>query len=389
MLKLTVRRRCAAVPGAAAAKQQSGGKKADAASKEQPPTKKSRESKPHTDFRPLSLAAWQKRGAEYGSKSAALPESLLFHGNALGPRPLVVLGGSVPTLDAAAASAAKFSPMLSQAAWGHGAIYVPLLASSSTASAKLLEHSCNTVAKVLDAFGIGWTHVVGHGLGALVAAKMCFTHPTRIGTMVVVDTPLVDKQWIANTSARLEIARAQGDVNVPASMLASAVNSLKGKREAALSSPDAADIDLFKDILFNEGHLFGSSHGVTRNDDRYLSTLELGNIKHPLQLVLPQSGGACEAETHKEFFNIRRLQLIKSAASHQELFSSTGGVAEEIGGIIEQWAQRFEPDIVMSRRYDTAAKDMRTRMQAVGAPPAETKDTKPHPPGKKKDQKKK
>jgi hypothetical protein len=336
--------------------------------------------KTHVSFRPLPLHPWQRTAAtalwSLSSKAASgvkspsveLPLGVSLLGETLGPRPIVILGSAVPNMEAAAEQAETFSHMLSQAAWEHGAIHVPIIATASTATTTLLRDVSQQVVKLLDVLGVGWTHTLGHSLGALVAAKMALDFPTRAGTLLLVDSQIVDKQWIENSKARDEIRKAQEDINVPASMLEFRISQLREVLEVPLKAADSQDHDaaIFKDVLFSSASLFGASKGLRRNDASYLSIDELRILRHPLQLIVPASNGVCDVNTHKEFFHLRRIQPIKSAQSHQGLFApssgTSAGVAEEVGSMIEQWVQRFEPDTIMARRYESALKDMRGKM---------------------------
>lgn len=359
-----------------------------------------RQSKPHSSFHPLPFHAWQRSAAAAlwsshpgGARPVVeLPEGVSFHGPTLGPRPIVVLGAALPSLEGAAAQAESFSHSLSQAAWEHGAIHVPIVATSATASPTLIRDVANQVVKLLDVLGVGWTHTLSHGLGALVASKMALDHPTRAGTLMVMDSSIVSKAWIENSKAREEIEKALDDVNVPASALDFRVEQLRAALEAPLAASDSNDVALFKDVLFSPEYLFGSSQGLKRKDASYLSIDELRILRHPLQLIVPAANGVCDVNTHKDFFNLRRVQPIKSCKSHAELFQpSTGsnGAAEEVGSMIDQWVQRYEPDVMLSRRCETALKDMRARMApAGGAAPSAAADGDAAAGGKKKSEKK-
>ncbi|CUG86496.1 Hypothetical protein, putative [Bodo saltans] len=331
--------------------------------------------KAHVSFRPLPLQSWQKTaalwstaGAPGNSNAVELPQGVSLLGETLGPRPIIVLGSAVATLEAAAQQAESFSHSLSQAAWEHGAIHVPIIATGATALPTLLRDVAQQVVKLLDVLGIGWMHTLGHSLGALVAAKMALDFPTRAGTLMLLDSQLLDKQWIANHKSRDEIRKAQDDVNVPESMLDFRITQLREGLEGPLKTGEAQQHDaaIFADVLFSNSRLFGASNGMTRCDASYLSIDELRILRHPLQLIVPAPNGVCDVNTHKDFFNLRRIQPIKSAQSHAALFTpssgTSAGIAEEVGSMIEQWVQRYEPDTIMARRYETAVKDMNSKM---------------------------
>lgn len=344
------------------------------------PSRKST-TKPHSSFRLLPTPSWQlksaaawessRRGAGSG-KMVELPRGISFHGKRLGPRPILVIGGAVPTVGAAADQAERFSHMLSQAAWEHGAIHVPIIATSATAMPTLLTEVSDQIVTLLDMLSIGWTHTLCHSLGALVAAKMSLLHPTRAGTLLVLDSQIVEKQWIANDKARDEIAKAQNDVNVPEAMLAFRIEELRQHVEPTITPSDvqSGDAAIFNDVLFSSSHLFGQSGGLVRHDASYLSIDELNTLRHPIQLIVPSANGVCDVPTHKDFFNLRRVQPIKSCSAHAELFAPSGGsgAAEEVGAVVEQWVQRYEPDTIMLRRYEAAAKEMKQRMGTGDAP---------------------
>ncbi|KAG5482174.1 hypothetical protein CUR178_06033 [Leishmania enriettii] len=327
---------------------------------------------PAKAWRTMTFKSWQLRTVEDAGDRSSMPTTVLYHGDQLGPRPLVILDHSVARsghsgttiVDAYLEAAKKYEAMLSSLAWDYGAVYVPLPV--SIGEVNVMEQSCRHVCAVLDALDVQWSHVLAHSYGALVAARMVAStaYPHRIGSLVLLDTPLVTEQLVRNTKQREEIAKAREDVNVPPAELSFAIESLRSALETTLPYPAEADKSLYENHLFSSDSLFREK-GLVRDEHRYVPVRHLAQVHHPLQLLVPVKQPITDVEVHKEFFGIRRPAAIKTADNHEEMFSAK--CADEVADVVRTWMQRFEPDVVMKRRFEKAAKEM-TQLMSSNAP---------------------
>ncbi|KAG5503804.1 hypothetical protein JIQ42_07321 [Leishmania sp. Namibia] len=327
---------------------------------------------PAKAWRTMTFKSWQLRTVEDAGDRSSMPTTVLYHGDQLGPRPLVILDHSVARsehsgttiVDAYLEAAKKYEAMLSSLAWDYGAVYVPLPV--SIGEVNVMEQSCRHVCAVLDALDVQWSHVLAHSYGALVAARMAAStaYPHRIGSLVLLDTPLVTEQLVRNTKQREEIAKAREDVNVPPAELSFAIESLRSALETTLPYPAAADKSLYENHLFSSDSLFREK-GLVRDEHRYVPVRHLAQVHHPLQLLVPVKQPITDVEIHKEFFGLRRPAAIKSADNHEEMFSAK--CADEVADVVRAWMQRFEPDVVMKRRFEKAAKEMTQLMSSNAA----------------------
>ncbi|KAG5481526.1 hypothetical protein LSCM1_05544 [Leishmania martiniquensis] len=337
-----------------------------------------RKTGPAKVWRTLTFKPWQLRAVEDARDRSSMPATVLYHGDQLGPRPLIILDQSVAQsehsaaaiLDASLEAARKYEVMLSSLAWDYGAVYVPLLV--SIGEVNVMEQSCRHVCAVLDALDVQWSHVLAHSYGALVAARMAAStaYPHRIGSLLLLDTPLVTEQLVRNTKQREEIAKAKEDVNVPVAELSFAIESLTSALETTLPYPAAADKSLYEDYLFSSASIFREK-GLVRDEHRYVPVRHLAQVHHPLQLLVPFKQPITEVEIHKEFFGIRRPAAIKTADNHEDMFSAK--CADEVADVVRAWMQRFEPDVVMQRRFEKAAREM-TQLMSGSATPGEKSD---------------
>ncbi|KAG5481833.1 hypothetical protein LSCM4_06909 [Leishmania orientalis] len=324
---------------------------------------------PAKTWRTMTFKSWQLRTVEDAGDRSSMPTTVLYHGDQLGPRPLVILDHSVARseysgttiVDAYLEAAKKYEAMLSSLAWDYGAVYVPLPV--SIGEVNVMEQSCRHVCAVLDALDVQWSHVLAHSYGALVAARMAAStaYPHRIGSLVLLDTPLVTEQLVRNTKQREEIAKAREDVNVPPAELSFAIESLRSALETTLPYPAAADKSLYENHLFSSDSLFREK-GLVRDEHRYVPVRHLAQVHHPLQLLVPVKQPITDVEIHKEFFGLRRPAAIKTADNHEEMFSAK--CADEVADVVRAWMQRFEPDVVMKRRFEKAAKEMTQLMSS-------------------------
>lgn len=329
-----------------------------------------------TPWRTFTFKPWQLLTVEDAEARATMPKTVLHHGEQLGPRPLIILDHSVTAsekpsvvVEASFEASKKFEAIISSLAWDHGAIYVPLPV--SLGEKNVMETSCRQVCAVLDALNVQWSHVLSHSYGALVAARMAAStaHPHRIGSLLLLDTPLVTEKLVQNTRQREDIAKAQKDVNVPQAELFFAIDSLKSDLETMLPCPAAADTNLYENYLFSAKDIF-REEGLVRDEHRYVPVRHLAGVHHPLQLLVPAKEPVTDVAVHKEFFALRRPAVVKGAENHEDLFSSK--CAGEVADVVRGWMQRFEQDVVLRRRFEQAAKEMNQLMGS--ASPSEKDD---------------
>ncbi|RNF00397.1 hypothetical protein TraAM80_07744 [Trypanosoma rangeli] len=318
--------------------------------------------KPRRAFAPLRIHPWQ-RGCLEASRDQLLPQTLLYHGTHLGPRPLIILDHTTKSPAEAAAAAQKYEAVLSQLSWEYGAVYIPLQVDYSETTKGLIEHTCQQVCAVMDVLDVRWTHFLTHSYGCLVAAYMAASEafPHRIGTFISLDTPLVTRALVQNMQQREEIAKAERNVNVPEADLSFAKHSLLSSLEGPLPCPAESDTGLYNDYLFNPAGIFHAD-GLVRCEERYVPVKHLAEVRHPMQLVVPAGNTVADVAVHKEFFGLRRPVVLKGCQCHEELFHDEG--AKELAKVLETWLQRFEPDAYLAKRYEQAAREMSQLMMS-------------------------
>nr|CCC91735.1 conserved hypothetical protein [Trypanosoma congolense IL3000] len=311
-------------------------------------------------FKLLGIQPWQKCSLEVPHRKL-VPQTVMFHGRSLGPRPLIILDHTTHDLADAVNAAEKYEPMLSELSWDYGAVYIPLQIKNADISTDLIEQSCRTVCAVMDALDVHWTHFLTYSYGALVGARMMKFrgYPHRIGTLVSLDTPLVARNILRNDEQRNDIAKAEQDVNVPERDLSFAKETLNTSLEETLPCPHSADDALYRDYLFDSSKLF-SRGGLVRSDERYVSVRHLAEVRHPLQIIVPSANALSDAAAHSEVFAIRRPSVVKSCQRHGDLF--TEGAAKEVANVLGTWLRRFEPDWFIAKRYEQSAEEMQKLM---------------------------
>lgn len=252
------------------------------------------------------------RSTLFSSSFLSPPASVYVFGKHIGPRPLVILDRSQPVTDVVKRNDTegekepvgmrKYEPLLRQLQWEHGAIYVPLPVPSSfilsspgvdgvsleangmegdkvnavevEATMDLIGASCERVRMVLDMFDIRWTHFLTYSYGALVAARMAASpispsstsfplcpfasesYAHRVGTILLLDTPLVTSAFVDNFHRRRELYLAALDVNIPLSDLKSAKKTICAHLEDPLPTPCVADKALYEQYLFEPSFTF-------------------------------------------------------------------------------------------------------------------------------------
>lgn len=244
--------------------------------------------------------------------------------------------------------------------------------------------SCERVRMTMDMLGIRWTHFLGYSFGALVAARMAAspilptstpfplstfaaapssTYAHRIGTILLLDTPLVTNDLLDNIHRRRVLYFGALDFNLPPRVLEAMKEMVYENLEPPLPTPCLADRALYKEYLFDPKYTFPLSstalsslhvfttegegmqalmeeenegkedvvevqgktvnekkgkeprRGLYRWDKRYIP---LGNFLkeygHPMELITPAEGGVAEVDVFKRIFGMsRRTAVIKSA----------------------------------------------------------------------------
>lgn len=342
-------------------------------------------------WRLLPFHPWQRNLPPTEQQATVASPEVYFLGATLGTCPLVVLGNAGPE----ATGVADHAAWLAHAGIRHGAVSInlptaaafeaqlaALKADPSKAPAdedlSYLTQQCHAVARALDLLGVGWVHVVGHSVGALVAAKMAWLYPEKIGTITLLDTPLLTKQQVRNEERRADLIRASLDVNTPAQLLHDAKMTLRKEREPILPAPPMTSagagavtqnsIDIYARHIFPEAQLFADG-GVYRDDSPFfLSAAHIEQIRVPVQLISPKANALADASLHKAKLNLRKHQVIAAAESHAAIFADgKNGGAGEVGAAVAQWFDRFDMDAMMKRKWEQSIRDIRPRKAAEGA----------------------
>lgn len=243
------------------------------------------------------------------------PPSVYVFGMQIGPRPLMILDQSQPVTRAMQrnemeeeqepAGLRKYEPLLRELQWKHGVVYVPLPVPASFVTSSpgadgfsldeskreedrgkgveeevpmdLIGASCERVRMVLDMLDIRWTHFLTYSYGALVAARMAaspispssspfplspfasHSYAHRVGTILLLDTPLVTNELVDSFHRRRELYLGALDVNIPLSDLKVAKKMIVDHLEDPLPTPCAADKALYEQYLFEPSFTFPSS----------------------------------------------------------------------------------------------------------------------------------
>lgn len=324
-------------------------------------------------FRELPVHPWQCAAANrnYSPLLNSDRPPYRFHGRLLGPHPFIALGSS------AVAGEEVFSPFLSALNYSHGALSLSILSSRyCDATEDFLSCQCHEVARMMDTFNCGWGHFIGYSVGALVAAKMAWLYPEKIGTMIIVDTPLFNSEWGVNSATRKILQKAVVDSNVShhsSSQLAFMLSELRSSIEPPPPCPCEADAEIYSSQIFPS-----QVNVLQRDDSRYLSFDHIAAIRHPAMLLSPSSGSLADGPLHAEHLNMRRATIVKCAASHRDLVVPSEDVATEVAKHLGSWINNYDIDVMMQRKYEQAAKEMQSLLSGASAGPnnSETKKEK-------------
>lgn len=374
-----------------------------------------------------------------------------FHGAALGPRPLLVLPGFLPRAPAdhpPSATLNGFHALLQAMQHRHGALAITFdqdsaadaaakvgMAASSlvdrvaastargqwiadnemeaaAASADgMLSAYCHKVAAMCETFALRYCDVIATSIGAIVAVKMALLFPERIGSLCIIDTPLVTRRQLEYHKLRREIgvaARCDAS-NVPVEMLAAYAAQLEGRASPGASSSEGETADaswiyppkltvhsggstddrMILDALESGIHascikkgydafaaVDASSKIATRMSlglNQLFSDDILRSVRHPVLTITtgpsasasgsakPSAAAAATSDdgdddATKETLNVRRSVTLKAADANWKTIGSPA--AAEAASTVSNFFLRYDADAVLAKRWASAAQDM-------------------------------
>jgi pimeloyl-ACP methyl ester carboxylesterase len=236
----------------------------------------------------------------------------------------------------------------------------------------LLAGYAHNVAALMHCLGVSWTTALGYSLGGLAAAKTASLYPRIVGSLVLLDTPLLAATDAQTHALRNAIYEARYDINTPRADIDAAVAKhaeLVAQPAATLSVPVAADAPVYE-AIFDPAEAF-SADKTSRDLGAFLSYDHLRALRHPVMSVYPNkpdftkgagATSAKEADALRDTVALRKALHVKAAAQHADLL---GAAAAETAGGIKQWINRFDMDTAMARKYGQA----RDRVNATLNPP--------------------
>ena len=173
-----------------------------------------------------------------------------------------------------------------------------------------------------DALNIQWTHVVAGGREGLLAAYLATHHPHRIGSLILVDTPIL-----------------------PAS-LTPASPVFSSDAQTAQDSPEATPLSRFLEV--------------------YPTMQQMKYMLHPILFLTAENSGKTEQsdiDSHKRHINVKKVVKLKGVdgdalAGHfrGKLLVRGGETAlvEPICEALAKWAERFDLMTQVNRRWAAA-----------------------------------
>ena len=319
--------------------------------------------------------------------SALVKEGCYFRGEKLGPRPLIVLPGisfaNAGVIDKLPASIETVidSCLATTAECPHGALIAPRsLTIPENSNRKtptdpqgksMFTAQCEAIAAMMDYHDINWGHFVCFSSGALMAIRMALEFPQRVGSITLIDSPVIVGNLVKNDGIRKELAEARKDVNVPLDIYELYKKRVtKEVRDGPCPGPFAA----FPDFSAGEGlgkaatlnaalnaKLFGpegySEDGTQRVIDGYVSDVrDIISVRHPIQAIVPAKGAALDVNAHGNHLNLRKKVVVKEASNTAELLQGKDGPAAARAAI-RQWNARWDFDDILAKRFEQARAD--------------------------------
>eukprot|EP00759_Apiculatamorpha_spiralis_P017943 PhF_6_TR24012/c0_g1_i1/m.33619 len=310
--------------------------------------------------------AWYASPAPYFQLSTTLN---------LGPRPLVYLPGKKGV-----EGGVKVGNALSKY-YRHGMIGL------NVTDFQGVENQAKEVIAMMDSFNISWSHFICHSYGALLGAFLTWKHPDRIGSLILLDSPITTPAMQTNDELRSEIKLLSRNPNIAETI--KLMKSKLDKSEPVFPVADTQDNEIIGNLFQNTV----SSDLLTRDSTAYLSPEQQRTIRHPALLIVPSQGPILDKTlltSHRQLMNVRKLVTVKEASSHVDLLeneTATQIVAESIG----QWCERFDTMSSIIKRWkqisEEGSKDFRTKEDEAAQAPVAPEAKQSRKEGKKKEKK--
>eukprot|EP00760_Papus_ankaliazontas_P029483 PhM_4_TR4259/c0_g1_i1/m.64285 len=265
----------------------------------------------------------------------------------VGPRPMLFLNG----VSGVAIGHGLAAAMTNR----NGMIGVDLARDESTKALLGLPEQAEQVVRFLDAHHVAWTHFVCHSYGALLGAYMSWSHPDRVGSLVLLDSPISTRAMQNNAVLRRALAAAVRDPNISADRFEQEKKKLDASEgtKGDLAVADAADTEEIERLLVGV-----TSEGcLARDSTAYLSPEQLGLIRHPTLLVTPGEVSVMDKNSqtlHKQIMSIRKHVAVKGAKSHADLFGANAG---DVAVALDQWCDRFDVGVQIAKRWQQIRDD--------------------------------
>eukprot|EP00756_Hemistasia_phaeocysticola_P065767 Hpha_TRINITY_DN8775_c0_g1::TRINITY_DN8775_c0_g1_i1::g.45297::m.45297 len=214
-----------------------------------------------------------------------------------GPSPVLVL-------PSAAGGCASLAPLCRDLSHSSGCVGLDL--PSVPAGPDWMKRQAELTLQFIDTLGAPWLHVVAHSVGGLLAAYLCYVAPARIGTVTLLDTPLVNDAALRAQEQRLQLKKASVDVNIPDETVA-ALKQRLSSREQTPPCPEPRDKELWDALL-----LGAVGDDLSEKEDWFLPMECLEIVQHPMLLVRTKSKAAAVndrlSNIHRDIFNVTITQ---------------------------------------------------------------------------------
>ncbi|KAJ9453206.1 hypothetical protein DIPPA_24950 [Diplonema papillatum] len=257
------------------------------------------------------------------------------------PQPILVLGGSTGL-----ERMSKICKDITNDA-GCAGIELP----TREPSADWMREQADLVVKFINTLYCPWVHVIGHSVGALLALQLAHDFPSRIGTVTLLDTPVVSQAGMRAADLRRALVFSETDPNVTDAEVDSMRKELAElrPRESDLScaSEDAA---LFKALLQGNPD---DPPDSPRPEFWSLPHEKLASVMHPMLIVRPEKGSLISSKEDKNYYNTFWVKAIKSidAKGHDDLFN---GGAGDVAYEIDSFHKRYSIQHIVDRMWDEA-----------------------------------
>eukprot|EP01060_Flectonema_neradi_P033616 TRINITY_DN5694_c0_g2_i1.p1 TRINITY_DN5694_c0_g2~~TRINITY_DN5694_c0_g2_i1.p1 ORF type:complete len:328 (+),score=62.21 TRINITY_DN5694_c0_g2_i1:40-1023(+) len=211
------------------------------------------------------------------------------------------------------------------------------------ASAEWMAKQSDLVVKYINILYSPWVHVVSHSTGSLLALYVAHKYPARIGSITIIDTPVVHENDERIFDLRRALDISKEDCNITDEDIKTYSTEIESL-ECDVSPPSEIDAETFSKL--RSGEVVGDER-----IDWWLPYGSIRQVKHPMLLVQPEKAAFTSKQqifASKAAFNVKTVQTIEDG----EGVGMFDDEAFDIAHSIDTFHQRYSTQHIIESKWE-------------------------------------